>query len=352
MTNKFKLGSCAAVAKCLLVLFALTHQVSAQTTAAPRIEDIPMRPLVRDQIENSEWFVQRFGLSWIELENSYSLGEVDAFLSRWRQTFPNDPEAWISSANWNARNSQQTMIFQADPQPGFFVTEGAMDDGTVGMRRVDGQEGAQSSFVTEGQFTDTERYNAAVAFFEVGMKKFPHRVDLYEIYAGFHIYFGNYDSLLEILGDVPDSIRSAKAPLEGTNYQPVQYSKDQVISRIFHSAHLELMKKGELQSTEVMLASAQLMTRAIPNDPIAWNDLVSVQYTLGNKQGAYSAAERAYALAPDDEVIVLNLATLSLDLGRRDRAIELNRWLLTNARDPNIFERAQAELELMGVALE
>jgi tetratricopeptide (TPR) repeat protein len=340
-----------STAFCILVSCGLTFGLPAvaQSGNVPNIEDIEMRPVLKGKKNDFPWFNERFGLSWFELESAYSEQEIDAFLARWRSTFPDDPEAWISSANWNWRKSQVEMMFQANPQGGFFVTEETIDDETFGIRRADGGEGDQSSFVTGGISTDKNRYAHALALYVEGLKKFPNRVDLHEIIADFHIHFGNYAELINHLELMPSKLRNTEIPLEQANYQPVQQNKDEIIAGIFHRVIIELMEIGEAKSIETFLETAQLMTRAVPKNPVAWTNLVNAQYFMGNKRGAYSAAQRAHALAPEDEIIVWNLATLSLDLGLRAEAIEHNNWLINNASDPNLLERAQAELELMSV---
>ena len=342
--------SCRGSVRVLLFCFilAVAFPAISKSENLPNIEDIPMEDIFATESGSFNWFEKRFGLTWDQLEGTYPEEDVDAFLGRWRTRFPDDPEAWISSFNWNWRKSQVPIMFQADPQPGFFITEEIMGEGTMGMRRIDGQRGPQSGFVTQSLSTDENRYSQAVALYTNGLHRFPYRVDLQESVAEFHLYFGNYDELTKHLSEFPAKLRASSDPLETTNYAPVPDEKDEVIAGIFHRSIMKLADRQEAQSREALVKTALLMTKAVPANPIAWSNLGSAYYNTSNKEGAYSAYKRAYTLAPDDEIIVLNMAIVSLDMGFREEAIELNNWLIDNAQDPSIAQRAYSELDLLG----
>ena len=66
--------------------------------------------------------------------------------------------------------------------------------------------------------------------------------------------------------------------------------------------------------------------------------------------GAYQAMQKAYRLDPQDEIIVINMATYCIELGFREEAIRHYRWILNNSKQPWFRERARADLELLGAS--
>jgi hypothetical protein len=147
------------------------------------VNALPMKPVISNPPPELQWFKTRFGLTWEELAENYSVEEVDQFLKRWRSTYPDDPEAWISSANWNSQQSQQMMLHMSSPEPGIFITAPGSQDGNLGLYRTDEQG---SEFVSEGTGTDEARLAEALRLYQEAQHKFPYRVDIYDNLAKFY----------------------------------------------------------------------------------------------------------------------------------------------------------------------
>ena len=94
----------------IIVCGLLLWLPAAMAAGKVSVESLPMKPPIEDPSPGADWFKARFGLSWLELESTYSADDVDRFLKRWRKTYPSDPDAWLSSASWNARQSSDDTV--------------------------------------------------------------------------------------------------------------------------------------------------------------------------------------------------------------------------------------------------
>ena len=312
------------------------------------VDALPMRPVISNPSPERNWFQARFGLTWDELAANYSVEEVDQFLQRWRSTYPDDPEAWISSANWNRQQSQQSMLHSSTAELGVFVTEPG-PEGSVGLRRPDDQE---SGFISGGIHTDEPRLSAALRLFQEAQERFPYRVDVYDNLANFYFTLGRYEKQLDTLRTMTQAIRETDRDLEWINYQTLRVSKEEVLFNSFHYAANDLYQVDSEAALDANLELALLMTQTLPNNSIAWNNLVVAHERLGNKMGAYQAAQKAYEIDPNDEIIVINLAKYCIELGFNEEAIRHYRWIIRNSDNPEFRETARADLELLGAPLE
>ncbi|MET0071966.1 MAG: hypothetical protein ABW096_18145 [Candidatus Thiodiazotropha sp.] len=311
------------------------------------INELPMKPPIKKNDPNYQWFKARFGLTWEELETSYSVEEIDQFLLRWRNSYPNDPEAWISSANWNWRQAEQPMFYSSTNESGAYITEeGNDDEQSLALNQLNG---GGSEFIQIGKFTIEERREEALAIYNDAIQKFPYRTDIYDNIIKFHEYYTSYSKIPDVLHTMSLSLPHDHS-LETTNYQTEQQSRNDILVNMFHTAAMRLYSVESQAAADALLDVTLLMTRTLPKSQIAWNDLVAAYDLLGNAQGAYGAARKAYELSPNDEIVVVNLAKYSIELGYRNEAIKLNKWLLENAQFPELKERAKADLRLLGVA--
>jgi len=318
---------------------------TASTKEKISVDALPMKPVISNPRPELDWFKARFGLTWDELAEKYNIEEVDRFLLRWRITFPDDPEAWISSANWNWQQSEQPMIYMSTTEGGAYIT-GEGKDGSVGLHRSD-ERG--NEFFSVGSRTDPARLSEALGFFQNAQQRFPYRVDIYEQLASIYLTLEQYEKAVETLRLMSRSIMETKHSLQGVNYKTVHDSREKVLLSLCHRVSVDLFQVESKAAEDAQLELALLMTRTLPNNAIAWNNLVAAYDRVGNKTAAYQAAQKAYQIDPKDEIIVVNLAKYCFELGFREEAIRHYRWIINNSKRSDLKERARADLELLGV---
>src|SRR4051812_46449382 len=109
--------------------------------------------------------------------------QIEPFLNQWREKRPNDPEAWVASANYYF-NQGQTVISTKKPEKGDF----ALTDKNTGK--------SAGSVSFEG---DKAATNRSVELLKEATTKFPDRLDIWCGLAFIQQENGDFDSELATL---------------------------------------------------------------------------------------------------------------------------------------------------------
>jgi tetratricopeptide (TPR) repeat protein len=331
----------AALTACAVVAVALTSVAATSGGKKIPVDQLPMGPVPASSVK--DWFRARFGLSWSELESRYTTAEVDRFLLRWRNTFPDDAEAWLSSANWNARKSAEEVMHMSAPQDGRSLTQ----EGAEGALTLNGANGHTTAFVTETTHYSPARIAEAKRLYEEGERKFPYRLDIYDSHARMLFITGEYSQEITVLGRMAEAVSNPALVFESSNYQKVgSHAKDLLLG----SLHEESGRLSEIESGEAATARldiALLTTRMLPQSAIAWNDLTAAYDRQGNVDAAFRTARKAYELAPTDEYVVMDLAQYCMDFGLTAEAIQHYRWIVKNGKEQRFIDTARAKLSTL-----
>ena len=115
-----------------------------------------------------------------ELRDRKADAQIEPLLNEWREERPNDPEAWITSANYYF-NKRQMMISTKKPEKGDFTVTDKKTGNAAGSISFESDEGAAKR---------------AVELLEEATKKFPDRLDIWCGLAFTFQEMGNSDSEL------------------------------------------------------------------------------------------------------------------------------------------------------------
>ncbi len=118
-----------------------------------------------------------------ELRDRKADAQIEPLLNEWRENRPNDPEAWITSANYYF-NKRQMMISIKKPEKGDFTVTDKKTGKVAGSISFESDEGAAKR---------------AAELLEEATKKFPDRLDIWCGLAFTFQEMGNFDSELSIL---------------------------------------------------------------------------------------------------------------------------------------------------------
>ncbi len=344
---------------CYIQVFLLTPAAFADQKID--VDALPMKPVISAPSPELNWFKARFGLTWNELAKNYSIEEVDRFLQRWRSTYPDDPEAWISSATWNEQQSQQKQFHLSTSESGTYITEegsfvyiyGKESDGDRENLAFHSPDEQQGEFMSSSTYIDKNRVSEALRFYQEAQKRFPYRVDVYDGLVALYFRLGQYNNQVDTLRAMSRAIMHTDRELEGANYykEKLNASKKQGILSVSCQKSLMLLSQQNSKAAlNAQLELTLLMTHTLPGNPIAWNNLVQIYYRNGDKLAAYKAASKAYEIDPKDEIIVINLATLCIELGLKEEAVKHYHWILSNSKDPKMKAQARADLKLLGIS--
>src|SRR5207237_1666202 len=126
-----------------------------------------------------------------ELRDRKADAQIEPLLNEWREKRQNDPEAWITSANYYF-NKRQMMISTKKPEKGDFTVTDKKTGKVAGSISFESDEGAAKR---------------AAALLEEAAKKFPDRLDIWCGLAFTFQEMGTFEFVLSFLKKMLASVR-------------------------------------------------------------------------------------------------------------------------------------------------
>jgi tetratricopeptide (TPR) repeat protein len=242
---------------------------------------------------------QDYAARFKELSAQKSDAQIEPLLSEWREKNPNDPDAWITSANYHF-NQRQTIISTKKPQKGDF----ALTDKKTGK-----QAGSISFEADKGAI------NRAVELLKEATRKFPDRLDIWCGLAFIQQEGGDFDSELSTLKNMATYAHDHPAQLQWLKGEKLSEPPDQFVAKKLHSYGLYYEKKENPEDDQRFLKIAMLATEQFPNLPYGFND-VAMFYSIGGDQAKTREwLEKANRIAPNDTLVLMNLGRICSKLG-------------------------------------
>ena len=255
--------------------------------------------------------------------------QVEPFLNEWREKAPNDPEAWVASAN-HYFNKGQVLISTKPPGKGDFSVNNA-------------KTGKQAGSISFEQ--DKPSVKHAADLLQEATTKFPDRLDIWCGLAFIEQESGDFDGEALTLGKMVAYARDHPATLKWLKGEKLPASADQFIPDKLHSYALYYEKKENPEDDKRFMQIATFSTEQFPNHPYAFND-VAMYYSLQNDNAKTREwLEKANKIDPSDTLVMTNLGYVCAKLGDTAAA---RKWYEAVIRvDPN-GEHTERAKEALG----
>jgi tetratricopeptide (TPR) repeat protein len=242
---------------------------------------------------------QDYAARFKELREQKADAQIEPLLNEWREKRPNDPDAWITGANYYF-NQRQVMISTKKPQKGDFSL----------TQKKTGKQAGSISFEA-----DRGAIKRAAELLQEATAKFPDRLD---IWCGLAFIFqetGDFDSEVATLKRMVAYAHDHAAELRWLKGEPLAEPADQFIAEKLHSYSLYYEKKENPEDDKRFLQIAMFGTEQFPNLPYAFNDVAQFYYVSGDKKKAREWLEKASKVDPKDTLVLMNLGSVSMKLG-------------------------------------
>jgi tetratricopeptide (TPR) repeat protein len=241
---------------------------------------------------------QQYARRYRQLLDQHAEGQIEPLLTEWREKAPDDPDAWITSANYYF-NERQTNISQKKPGPG---------DITLTDKKTGKIAGSISFEQTEGSI------KRAADLLEEATTKFPDHLDIWCGLAFMYQESGNFDSELSTLKKMVAYAREHPTQLKWLKGEPLGEPADKFVADKLHEYGLYYEKKENADDDERRFQISSLAAQQYPSDVNAWIDIGSHYANIGDWKKAIDSFEKARALKPKSQMILVNLARFSLEL--------------------------------------
>lgn len=256
--------------------------------------------------------------------------QIDALLDEWRAKNPDDPDAWITSANYYFNQSVGPNISTQPPGKGDY----ALTD------KKTGKKAGSISFKPGVARTSRD----AAAILQEGTVKFPDRLDIwcgltwmYQERGDFDNEFATLKKMVAYVHEHPDGLKWLKG-------EPIDEPANQFVPDKLHSYGLYYGKKEDPEDDKRMLQIATFSADQFPNHPYAFND-VAVYYSINHDYAKTREwLEKAHQVDPKDSLVMYNLGYTSEKLG--DKAAARKWYEEVIKADPNGEHAQKAKLAL------
>jgi len=239
-----------------------------------------------------------------ELRDRKADAQIEPLLNEWREKRPNDPEAWITSANYYF-NKRQMMISTKKPEKGDFTVTDKKTGNVAGSISFESDEGAAKR---------------AAELLEEATKKFPDRLDIWCGLAFTFQEMGNFDSELSILQKMVAYAREHPERLRWLKGEELPEPPDRFVPEKFHSYGMYYEKKENPEDDKRFLKIATFAAEQFPNHPYAFNDIALYYSVSGDNVKTREWLQKAHAVDPKDTLVLMNLGQISSKLGDKSTA--------------------------------
>lgn len=250
---------------------------------------------------------------------------ADSLLAVWHEQSPDDPEIFPAEFNYYINRSRSEMLV---------ITGDTIPTGDCFLLQ-------DSTGTTAGQITsritwDNELFNKAICVLDAGIGKHPRRLDFRFGEAKAFEMKGEYDRELSVLSEVLD-MDSADSRWLWSENEPVD-GNEIIPESIFDYCRV-LYEDG---ATDILKRLCTKYSETHEPDVMILNILAAVYFDEEDYRSALEVFEQAHAAAPDDAIILCNIAYLHMQTGDRDKALEVYRQVIDNPQsDPDYRNIAQ-----------
>ena len=241
---------------------------------------------------------QDYAARFKELRERKADAQIEPLLNEWREKRPNDPDAWITSANYYF-NQRQVMISRKKSQKGDF----SLTDKT-------GKQAGSISF--ESDEAATKR---AADLLQQATTKFPDRLDIWCGLAFVYQESGDFDSEFSTLQRMVSYARDHLAQLRWLNGENLPEPADHFIPGKLHSYGMYYEKKENPEDDKRFLKIATFAAEQFPGHPYAFNDVALYYSIAGDNAKTREWLEKANRINPKDTLVLMNLGQICSKLG-------------------------------------
>ncbi len=267
-----------------------------------------------------------------KLKEKVPKDEMERHLAAWRAREPENPDAWILSANWFFEQAVSGVNITTKPPEG---KDFALID----------KEGKVAGSLSIAGAPSRQKANEAAAFLREALKRWPERFDIHCGLAHMMQETEQWEAQLGVLREAAAAVRQHGDQLRWCHAEAIPPPVDAFVAQKLHSYALRQYELETAEGVQRMETIAQLMIETAPRQPQGYNDLAIVRGVAKDWAAMQELLEKAAAIAPKDALVWMNLADNSLRLGRRTRAKEAYRQVLKTATNDEWKRDAKAALQ-------
>src|SRR4029077_9995439 len=240
---------------------------------------------------------QEFAHRYRQLLDQHAEGQIEPLLTEWRERAPDDPDAWITSANYYF-NQRQPNISMKKPSPGDIKL----------TNKKTGQVGSISFEQVEGSM------KRAADLLQEATTKFPDHLDIWCGLAFMYQESGDFDNELATLKKRVAYAHEPPAQLKWLKGEPLSEPADKFVPDKLHEYGLYYEKKENAEDAKRWFQISSLATQQYPNHAEGFNDAAGYWVDIQEWQKARELLEKAHQVNPKSVGALVNLGNVSVEM--------------------------------------
>jgi tetratricopeptide (TPR) repeat protein len=240
---------------------------------------------------------QEYAHRYRQLVDQHAESQIEPLLTEWREKAPDDPDAWITSANYYF-NQRQMRLEMKEPRRG-------------GVTVTDKRTGKEGSISYE---EDKPGLKRAADLLQEATTKFPDHLDIWCGLAFMYQESGDFDNELSTLKKMVAYAREHPAQLKWLKGEPLVEPADKFVPDKLHEYGLYYEKKENAEDDKRWYKIATLATEQYPNDPQGYKDAAGYWADIGEWQKARESFEKARQLDPKSAEALIALGQISAEM--------------------------------------
>jgi tetratricopeptide (TPR) repeat protein len=240
---------------------------------------------------------QEYARRYRQLLDQHAEGQIDPLLTEWREKAPDDPDAWITSANY----------YFSQRQPNLSMKKAGPGD--IPLTDKTGKLAASISFEqVEGSM------KRATDLLQEATTKFPDHLDIWCGLAFMYQESGDFENELSTLKKMVAYAREHPAQLKWLKGEPLSEPAEKFVPDKLHEYGLYYEKKENAEDDKRWYQIATLATEQYPNDPQGFKDAAGYWADIGEWKKARESFEKAHQLDPKSVVALIGLGQVSVEM--------------------------------------
>lgn len=218
--------------------------------------------------------------------------KIEQLLNEWREKQPDDPDAWINSANYYFDRASDINTSTKRPDKDDYALTNEKTGEVVGSL----------AFTTDPRFT-----KIAIGYLEEAAKRFPQRLD---VWCGLSYSLqeaGDFDRQFSVIKECVAYAKERPDTLRWLKGQPLSTPAESFVPEKLHGYSTYYMKKGTSVDDERFLKIVQFIGDSYPKHCYAFNDLAAYYSSKHDRTKVREYLEKAHVADPSDVIVLLNL---------------------------------------------
>jgi tetratricopeptide (TPR) repeat protein len=240
---------------------------------------------------------QEYAHRYRQLVDQHAEEQIEPLLTEWREKAPDDPDGWITSANYYF-NQRQLTFSAKKPGPGDI--------------EFTHKETGKKASVSFGQVEGSMK--RATDLLQEATTKFPDHLDIWCGLAFMYQESGDFDNELATLKKMVAYAREHPGQLKWLKGAPLSESADKFVPEKLHEYGSYYEKKENAEDDKRWFQIATLATEQYPNHPEGFNDVAGYYADLGDWQKAREFLEKAHEINPKLVGVLVNLGNVSVEM--------------------------------------